>query len=116
MEITLPTTRAVRSIRTSKKKPIHPSNKSNTLCQQHYNKHCTPSLESHMPSTCNPAPQDTAHLTTQSQQPPQETARLTTQSQQPSGDIHDLKLLMKPLFEQLGTMLNVLNTVLSKLP
>jgi hypothetical protein len=32
------------------------------------------------------------------------------------GDIHDLKLLMKTLFEQLDTMLNLLTTLLSKLP
>jgi hypothetical protein len=38
------------------------------------------------------------------------------QPHQTLSDIQDLKLLMKTLFEQLGTMLNLLTTVLSKLP
>jgi hypothetical protein len=50
---------------------------------------------------CNPIPQDPAHL--------------TNQFRQPSSDIQDLKLQMKSLFEQLGMMLNLLSTILSKL-
>jgi hypothetical protein len=50
----------------------------------------------------NPAPQDPAPITNPSHQPP--------------SDTNDLKLLLKTLFEQLGTMLNLLSTVLSKLP
>jgi hypothetical protein len=46
MEITLPTTRDVRFIRTSKKKLIQPSDQNNTLPPHPYNRHCTPNLES----------------------------------------------------------------------
>jgi hypothetical protein len=69
----------------------------------HYNKHCTPNLESHTlkSQSYTPTPQDTA--------PPHSV-------QQPPGDIHYLKLLMKTLFDQLSSMINLLNTVISKLP
>jgi hypothetical protein len=43
----------------------------------------------------------------------------TTPAKQPHqtpSDIQDLKLQIKTLFEQLGKMLNLLNSVLSKLP
>jgi hypothetical protein len=39
-----------------------------------------------------------------------------TQPPQQPNDVLDLKLMMKSLFEQLGTMLNLLTTVLAKLP
>jgi hypothetical protein len=54
------------------------------------------------PNTCTPTPQDTDHL--------------PTQSQQPSGENHNLKFLMKTLFDQLSATINLLNTVISKLP
>jgi hypothetical protein len=47
---------------------------------------------------------------------PQAPIPTTNPSQQPSSDTTDLKILLKTLFEQLGTMLNLLSTVLSKLP
>jgi hypothetical protein len=37
------------------------------------------------------------------------------QPQQQSNDISDLKALLKNLFDQMGTMLNFLTTVLTKL-
>jgi hypothetical protein len=37
------------------------------------------------------------------------------QYHQQTNDIHDLKNIMKSLFEQLGTMLNLLTTMLTKL-
>jgi hypothetical protein len=46
---------------------------------------------------------------------PEQDPRITQLLQQPT-DIQDLKHLMKTLFEQLGTMLNLLTTMLAKLP
>jgi hypothetical protein len=53
----------------------------------------------------NPNTQDKDHIT-----------NLTNQPNQHLTDIHELKFMMKALFEQLGTMLNLLITVLNKLP
>jgi hypothetical protein len=39
----------------------------------------------------------------------------TNQSHQQASDMQDLKNMMKSLFEQMGTMLNILTTVLTKL-
>jgi hypothetical protein len=106
MEITLPTTRAVRSIETSKK-----------TYQPLLQKQCNPPAP--LQKTVHAQPGVTyAQITKQhiSNPAPQDTAPLTNQSQQLPSDTHDLKLLLKTLFEQLGTMLNLLSTVLSKLP
>jgi hypothetical protein len=106
IEITLPTTRAVPSIRTSQK-PIHRSDKSNTLPQRNSNKHCTPSLESITTKSQSTIPAILPHkiLSTSPISPNSLLAISTTKNP-----------YMKTLIEQLGTMLNLLNTVLSKLP
>jgi hypothetical protein len=105
MEITLPTTRAVRSIRTSKKKENYPP-----LRPKQYTPpaplrqtlHTQPGItyaQITKPNTCTPTPQNTDHLHTQSQQPP--------------GENHNLKFLMQTLFDQLSATINLLHTVIS---
>jgi hypothetical protein len=105
-EITLPTIRAVRSTKTYKKKPINPYGRSNTLPLHHCKKQCTHSQDSLMPN----------YKAQYQQSRPSGPCPITNPSQQPPSDTNDLKLLLKTLFEQLGTMLNLLSTVLSKLP
>jgi hypothetical protein len=96
-EITQPTIRAVWSTKTYRKKTYQP------LWQKHY---------------IPPASlQKTVHA-----QPGLTYAQITKHNlnnpvpQDPSPITNDLKLLLKTLFEQLSTMLNLLSTVLSKLP
>jgi hypothetical protein len=106
MELTLPTTRDVRFIRTSKKTytALRPKQYTPPAPLQQ-TMHTQPGItyaQITKPNTCTPTPQDTAHL--------------PTQSQQPLGDIQDLKLLLKTMFEQHASMLNLLNAVLSKIP
>jgi hypothetical protein len=57
-----------------------------------------------------------AEVTKNSYTPTQiENVQYTNQPHQQNSDIHELKNLMKGLFEQMGTMLKLLTTVLNKL-
>jgi hypothetical protein len=106
MEITLTTTRAVRSIRTSKKTyPLLRPKQYTPPAPLQQTLHTQPGItyaQITKPNPCTFTPQDTDHLPTQSQQTPD--------------DIHDLKFLMQTLFDQLSSTINLLNTVISNLP
>jgi hypothetical protein len=110
MAITLQTTRDARSTKTSKRKHINPCGRSSTLppAPLQQTLHTRPGVtyaQIAQQTVSNPIPSDQNLPTNPTKQP----------HQTPS-DIQDLKPLMKTLFEQLDTMLNLLTTVLSKLP
>jgi hypothetical protein len=103
MATTPPITKAVPSTRTCKERPTLLSVPNNILLPPSFSKPYTPNLEyqitsKNLPPMPTPVPTPPANLPLQQ-----------------FNDISDLKTLITSLFEEMGTMINLLTTVLTKL-